>query len=196
MLHLNRPRQTAREADTEYLEDNFDYNQTFNVTHLTWMTITDTQVRITATTLSPRSLASISRQPVWYMMASVSVDTLVMVVELLLTSQDTGTVCSASFLKTRYYMYIRDHLRIDIPVWQGDSSAAVEIWLSGVPSRPHHGVVDTVAVEAVAPEDDIMTTFWEMSGLTSWIVSWQRREPSPLHICKNLLFNPIYRLWW
>ena len=104
MLHLNRPRQTTRETDTEYLDNYFDYNLTLNVTHLTWMTITDTQVRITATTLSPRSLASISRQPVWYMMASVSVDTLVMVVELLLTSQDTGTVCSASFLKTRHYL--------------------------------------------------------------------------------------------
>ena len=32
MLHLNRPRQTTRETDTEYLENYFDYNQTFNVT--------------------------------------------------------------------------------------------------------------------------------------------------------------------
>ena len=74
-------------------------NELCNMTQLTWMTITDTQVRITATTLSPRSLASISRQPVWYM-DSASAVPLAMEVMLVLTSQDTGTVCSASFLRT------------------------------------------------------------------------------------------------
>ena len=125
MLHLNRPRQTTRETDTEYLEDYFDYNLTLNVTHLTWITITDTQVRITATTLSPRSLASISRQPVWYM-ASVSVEELVMEVALLLTSQDTGTVCSASFLKTN--VKICKSEMIYMLTYQSDKETVPQQW--------------------------------------------------------------------
>ena len=140
------------------------------------MTITDTQVRITATTLSPRSLASISRQPVWYM-DSASVVPLAMEVRLLLTSQDTGTVCSASFLRTNVKICKvgdgpRLHLHVDIPVWQGDSPTAVEIGLGVVPSRPQHGVVDTVAVVAVAPDDvdDIMTTFCVRCGLTAYLI--------------------------
>ena len=70
-----------------------------NVTLLTWMTITATQVMITASTLSPRTVASISRHPVWYR-ASVSGGKLDTEVMLLLTSQETGTSCSAFFLQT------------------------------------------------------------------------------------------------
>ena len=62
------------------------------------MTTTDKQARITATTLSPRSLATISRQPVWNTASAVSDAALVNVV-LVLASQDTGTVCSASLLQ-------------------------------------------------------------------------------------------------
>ena len=118
---------------------------------LTWMTITDTQVTVTATTLSPRTLASISRHPVWYR-ASVSGEELGKEVELPLTSQDTGTVCSASSLRINnendFWSF---HIFAHTPVCQGDSPAAVEGGLGVVPGRPQHGVVDTLAVVAVAP---------------------------------------------
>ena len=64
------------------------------------MTTTDKQARITATTLSPRSLATISRQPVWNTASAVSESDAALVnVVLVLASQDTGTVCSASLLQ-------------------------------------------------------------------------------------------------
>ena len=110
MLHLYRPRQTARETNPEYLENNLDHKEALWM-WLTWMTIGATQVMITATTLSSRMVASISRHPVWYR-ASVSGGKLDTEVMLLLTSQDTGTSCSASFLQTMQWWKIYQITRI------------------------------------------------------------------------------------